>query len=361
MLNEAKKNKKTKKLSDREKMKEFWKMYPVVINPPQEMNVGYNKASLGWDQIPQESPQKDMSFSESYKTEDDPDLEGHQKASYYKGLSNKEKEIRQKEFKKGAAKSHKDPSAYPKSHTGDEDAKTKLSKYTKKYRKMFGEQVGDLVEEIAFKTINDVILDETYGKMSISPNADSKSKMLAYNMISLASMASLIAGKMLSDANFASKNSGAAGMFNQCLTRALNIVMAEPSIVQQIRMNINNTRIFESIELFEDSSKAALQKKAEKSGIPYSILKKVYDRGLAAWRTGHRPGANQQQWGYARVNSFIVGGKTRRTADKDLWQKYKSSKKKLKEEYGAGEEGTKKLVNKYKKDTPGESVKNEKV
>ena len=32
-----------------------------------------------------------------------------------------------------------------------------------------------------------------------------------------------------------------------------------------------------------------LKNKAEKSGMPYSILKKVYDRGMAAWRGGHRP------------------------------------------------------------------------
>ena len=30
-----------------------------------------------------------------------------------------------------------------------------------------------------------------------------------------------------------------------------------------------------------------LKNKAEKSGMPYSILKKVYDRGMAAWRGGH--------------------------------------------------------------------------
>lgn len=66
-----------------------------------------------------------------------------------------------------------------------------------------------------------------------------------------------------------------------------------------------------------------LRKKSAASGIPYSILKKVYDRGMAAWRTGHRPGASQQQWAYARVNSFITGGKTRTTADADLWKKAK--------------------------------------
>jgi hypothetical protein len=68
---------------------------------------------------------------------------------------------------------------------------------------------------------------------------------------------------------------------------------------------------------------AALEKKAKKSGIPYGILKKVYDRGMAAWKGGHRPGASSHAWAFARVNSFIVGGKTRKTADADLWKKAK--------------------------------------
>lgn len=76
-------------------------------------------------------------------------------------------------------------------------------------------------------------------------------------------------------------------------------------------------------ELVTEDVKAGLQKKADKSGISYSILKKVYDRGVAAWRTGHRPGTTPSQWGYARVNSFITGGKTRTTADADLWKRHK--------------------------------------
>ena len=63
-----------------------------------------------------------------------------------------------------------------------------------------------------------------------------------------------------------------------------------------------------------------LEKKSKKSGISYSILKKVYDRGMAAWRTGHRPGTTPQQWAFARVNSFITGGGARK-ADNDLWKK----------------------------------------
>ena len=52
--------------------------------------------------------------------------------------------------------------------------------------------------------------------------------------------------------------------------------------------------------------------------IPLGTLKTVYNRGLAAWRTGHRPGASPQAWAYARVHSFVTKGKTYYTADADL-------------------------------------------
>ena len=62
-----------------------------------------------------------------------------------------------------------------------------------------------------------------------------------------------------------------------------------------------------------------LKNKAKKSGISYSILKKVYDRGMAAYKGGHRPGTTPQQWAFARVNSFITKGKgTWGGADRDL-------------------------------------------
>jgi len=71
-------------------------------------------------------------------------------------------------------------------------------------------------------------------------------------------------------------------------------------------------------------SMAGLKKKADKSGMPYSVLKKVFDRGMAAWKTGHRPGASQQQWAYARVNSFITKSSgTWGGADKDLAKQVK--------------------------------------
>ena len=72
---------------------------------------------------------------------------------------------------------------------------------------------------------------------------------------------------------------------------------------------------------------AGIKKKAEKSGMPYSILKKVFDRGMAAWKGGHRPGASQHQWAFARVNSFVTKSSgTWGGADKDLAKQVRGSK-----------------------------------
>lgn len=62
---------------------------------------------------------------------------------------------------------------------------------------------------------------------------------------------------------------------------------------------------------FADKSKA--------SGISSDTLRKVYNRGVAAWKTGHRPGTTPQQWGHARVNAFIAKKKKGTlNHDKDL-------------------------------------------
>ena len=71
----------------------------------------------------------------------------------------------------------------------------------------------------------------------------------------------------------------------------------------------------------------ALKNKAEKSGMPYSILKQVYNRGMAAWKGGHRPGTTPQQWALARVNSFVTKSSgTWGKADSDLAAKVRGSK-----------------------------------
>lgn len=153
------------------------------------------------------------------KSADDKRVSGHQPKKYGAGLSKSEAEKRYSYWEKNKEKSDSDPSAY-KPAPGDEKAATKKSKYTIKYKQMYGEE-----------TITE-----------------------------------------------------------------------------------------EQIE--------GLKKKSEKSGVSYSILKKVFDRGMAAWKTGHRPGTTPHQWAFARVNSFLTGGKTRFTADADLWAKAKEGRTK---------------------------------
>lgn len=97
--------------------------------------------------------------------------------------------------------------------------------------------------------------------------------------------------------------------------------------INKLMMNFNMSGsairklIGESVEELVEEIEG-LKKKSEKSGIAYGILKKVYDRGMAAWKSGHRPGTTPQQWAFARVNSFITGGGARK-ADNDLWSKHK--------------------------------------
>lgn len=75
--------------------------------------------------------------------------------------------------------------------------------------------------------------------------------------------------------------------------------------------------MYDELDVKEGSD--GLAAKAKKSGISVATLKKVYNRGVAAWKSGHRPGTTPQQWGHARVNAFIVKRKKGTlNHDKDL-------------------------------------------
>jgi len=78
------------------------------------------------------------------KTENpqDPDIAdrpGSQPKAYHKGLSKAQKVSRDRQFKRQAKMADDDPKAY-KPAAGDKTAKTKPSKHTLKFKKMFGEQ-----------------------------------------------------------------------------------------------------------------------------------------------------------------------------------------------------------------------------
>lgn len=67
--------------------------------------------------------------------------------------------------------------------------------------------------------------------------------------------------------------------------------------------------------MFPDAK--SLEERSKVTGVPVKYLKTVYNRGMAAWRTGHRPSQTPQSWSWPRLSSFLLCGKTHYTADSD--------------------------------------------
>ncbi len=209
------------------------------------------------------------------------DMPGSQPKEYYKDVPKDKKDARARHFAKYSKKSDDNPAAY-KPAPGDKDAETKPSAHTNKFKKMYGEA--------------------NYEK------------------------ALLKRPHMLIDKNKCVVIDKRFKMFRKAKEADVPLDQTKTTVNEEKLKEIHE--LMETVEfVFESNPKKAIKNKAEKTGISYSILKKVYDRGVAAWRTGHRPGTTPSQWGLARINSFATGGKTRTTADKDLWDQHSGSSK----------------------------------
>ena len=208
-----------------------------------------------------------------------------QQPGYYKGLGGSTKDKRQAHFNKKTKMDDDNPKAYEPA-PGDARAKTKPSKYSNKFKKMFGEAVQGNMERAGLKRPHQLLRQDN------TVNFDYRFKMYSKAR------------------EFEAKEKQRAE------------VKAE-MINQQID---NLEHLIEQVEFVNEKSnpEKSLRKKAKQTGMPYGILKKVFDRGVAAWRTGHRPGTTPVQWGLARVNSFATKSPgTWGKADKDLADKVK--------------------------------------
>ena len=177
------------------------------------------------------------------------DRKGTQPAKYHKGLSKATKIARDRQFKKQSKMADNDPAAY-KPAPGDKTAKTKPSTHTKFVRKMMGEQPSHT--------------DQTKTKIDREKEMDKKKH-----------------DRMMDKARMRD-------------TKVAN--MAEyggPPISRKAYLKQ------------KPMQEASFADKSKASGISVGTLKKVYQRGVAAWKTGHRPGTTPSQWGHARVNAFI--------------------------------------------------------
>jgi hypothetical protein len=301
--------------------------------------------------------------------------------NYYKGVPKDKQDDREAHFKRyaekpGENKADKDSNYKPAPGDIGKDGKrvkTKVSKHTKNYKKMYGESedwvCGNCHAEPCMCE-GDGLNEGLWGKYTLKKRPH-----------------------MLMDQNGKVKFDKRFKMYQKNEEFDLNDLM-------------ESTEDY-ALDLHEDPT-ASLKKKAEKTGMPMGILRKVYNRGVAAWKSGHRPGTTPEQWGHARVNSFVTKSSgTWGKADSDLAAKVRGSSKKeevesveenFKKEYahhtqglkdakadmkaaktnsdmvkamnkkalhskalskmdrmeeaGAGEEGTDKLVKRYKKDTP---------
>ena len=221
-------------------------------------------------------------------------VKGTQPKKYYKTLDKDTKKKRAAFFKKKAGSYKKsDGNKDYKAAPGDAKAKTKTSTHTKKFKQMYGEDApanatgtavvgtGDDSSTVVMKKKKDkeTMKDRLLRRFKIKETID----------------------RTVPD-----------------LERPKDEIKEKAKMMKAMAMKAN-VNLDETIK--------AVQNKAKKTGMPYSILKQVYNRGMAAWKGGHRPGATQQQWALARVNSFVTKSSgTWGGADKDLAKKVRGSK-----------------------------------
>jgi hypothetical protein len=255
------------------------------------------------------------------------DREGTQPAKYYAKdtegdeMSKSTKQSRARHF----AKKKSGPAP------GDATAKTKLSVHTKKYKQMFGEildknaDIGDYVKDFKksdapqFKGKSDKKKHKMAVAAYLSRNetlVDKVDEMLTENgHTDVASMKNKVAIAYKALEKMQSELSK-LGNEDDLPTWWTNKVATAVSRIDDMSDYLD-TQVDEAYQI--DEKIKGLINKADKSGMPYGILKKVYDRGMAAWKTGHRPGTTPQQWAFARVNSFTTKSSgTWGKADKDL-------------------------------------------
>jgi hypothetical protein len=260
-------------------------------------------------------------INEVKQDKDVDDKKGTQPAKYYAGdMAKSTKSKRDAHFK--SKKSGPAP--------GDADAKTKPSTHTKKFKQMFGEVLpddadqGDYIDDFqksdapqfkgkskekrkemaiaAYLSKNESALDEILETLSEDGHTDVASMK---NKVQIA-MSAL--EKMQGELNKLGDEDGLPTWWTNKVATAVSRL---DDMSDYLDTQVESVELDEKIE--------GLVNKAEKSGMSYSILKKVYDRGMAAWKTGHRPGTTPQQWAFARVNSFTTkSAGTWGKADKDL-------------------------------------------
>ena len=264
------------------------------------------------------------------------DVKGTQPAKYYakdaggKAMSKATQLARARHFAKGGSR-EKAP--------GDAGAKTKPSQYTKKFKQMYGEAKE-------FSKSDELEMLKLFNKGMKAPSGSPKQKEIIKQINKIRTKYGMSPMK-----EKLGKNADAGDYIDDFMKSDAPQFKGKSKEKKRDMAIAAYLDAKDKNEEVLDEKIAGLVKKSKQTGVPYGILKKSYDRGMAAWKGGHRPGTTPQQWAFARVNSMLTGGK----ADPDLQGKVRAAKKahkaKKKESY---EIGTDEYTDHTKKVTPGQ-------
>ena len=186
---------------------------------------------------------------------------------YDRGLTKKEKEEKEQQMKDQSKLKDDDSDAY-KEMPGDKEARKKGEVKTSKHVKSYHELYGDEKNESIVNEDDNLEMLKLMNKAMKTMPGSAKQKAIIKDLNALRSKNGLEPLK----------------------ESFLNEEKAEGD-----RGPIDDEKV-----------EKALKTKSKETGVPLEFLRLVMRRGMAAWRTGHRPGAGVHQWGYARVNSFLT-------------------------------------------------------
>ena len=274
-------------------------------------------------------------------------VKGTQPKKYYKTLDKDTKKKRADFFKKKAGSYKKsDGNKDYKAAPGDAKAKTKTSTHTQKYKQMYGEKYdsdkffdgkGTPEQRLQLLKLTNKALKafpSSPTQKEIRKEIDALRKKMGMNEDAPANATgTAVVGTGDDSSTVVVKKKDKETMKDRLLKRFKikeTIDRTVPNLEipeDEIKEKVKHLKAMAMQEADLEEAIKGLQNKAKKTGMSYSILKKVYDRGMAAWKGGHRPGATQQQWAFARVNSFVTKSSgTWGKADKDLADKVRGSK-----------------------------------
>ncbi len=288
---------------------------------------------------------KEFLFEAKKKDGDDVEVDVTKaQQAYYKDLPKSTAQKKKAQITKQADMDSDDPAAYkelPGDKKAQQQGKVKTSKYTDAYNKKYGKKNESVLEAASDRFLQSAARnlasqlkgksadkDTLMNRLNSMPIAnrlkqDELDKIVDYTMKEMG-----LSESVMSDIHLLSKEAKNVKDFVKKFFDAYGDKVPKDKDseewVKGLYMNeglsINEAakdddgkadeKLLSAGKIKNPDIEKALKKKQEDTGVDIKILRAVMRKGMAAWKAGHRPGATQEQWGYARVNSFLTGGKT---------------------------------------------------